>query len=349
MGYIDFVVKFNPKTETKNDLKNKILYSLFIKRRKANKPTIMFIGGDSGEGKSWTVLRLNEMLYEIVGESYKNYVNVTNIYTPLQYPEKMRLLLDKKNHPEYKNAFSLNIHEARDVVRSANWRSFLNQAIADVNATSRAIKPLNIFIIAQFIRDIDPNIRYTLTYYGTVKRPIGHKPRLKFSVLWKDDHDLEKPKIRKRGLKGIILYESGVKKIYRPKYFEMSRPGKEVIEEFEKEDVESKKSIIQRKLSKLMKEMSLELGENDKKIPAMIEYYLKNPDVLNNIGKLNMKNGKWKLKKECFQMHDLNSDEAKRFEKELNENLQKKAVSEITATDDKSFDEYIGDDSNDGL
>lgn len=47
----DFCIKYNPfKGEGEEQITEKLLYTLVIKRIKANKPTVWFIGGDSGEG-----------------------------------------------------------------------------------------------------------------------------------------------------------------------------------------------------------------------------------------------------------------------------------------------------------
>ena len=45
----DFCIRYNPfKGEGEKEITEKLLYTLVIKRIKANKPTVWFIGGDSG-------------------------------------------------------------------------------------------------------------------------------------------------------------------------------------------------------------------------------------------------------------------------------------------------------------
>lgn len=328
--FIDFKVKYDPDKDTKEDLTKKILYAIFVRRLKAKKPVVIFISGDSGEGKSTAALRLQEVLLEVQGLSLKNYINDVNVYTPLEYPKKLdKLLFDK----DLKRVNVICMHEAREIVKSTHWQSFLAQSISDVNALSRAIKRLAIIVISQFIRDITTNIRYTLNYYCKVERPIKKKARLYINVMWKDDNDLEKPRLRKRRLSGYLIYPNGRLRKIVPSYLEVSMPDPEVVEEFEKRDYEAKADIIKSKINKLIKEMEADLQVENNKINSMVEWYANNNDALNMIGK-RLKN-KWKLKPEVSKMHDLNPSELREFESKLNarfKNLQIKYDGDITYT-----------------
>lgn len=320
MAYCDFVIKY---TDDQQELLRRILYSVVIKRLKFKKPTIIFLGGGSGEGKSWSSLRLQELLFEIQGLSLKDYIEVTNVYTPIQYPKKLDTLLFNK---EYKKANIICMHEAREIIKAKHWQSFLTQAIGDVNAMSRQIKRMCIIIISQFIRDITTDIRYTLNFYITVRRPKGCKPRLYINMMWKDDRDLEKPKLRKRKLSGYLVYPNGRYRRFVPQYFEMSKPDKDIIEIFEKQDFEAKAGIIRNKLDRLLKEMAIGLEDTNKKIQAMVDFYIQTPDNLNLIGK--RVKGRWKLKPQFRQMHDLNEFEVKQFHDKLNDAMKDRGMME---------------------
>lgn len=312
MAFCDFVVRYDPETDSMEEVTKRILYSIYIKRLKAHKPAITFIGGDSGEGKSWTVLRFEQLLLEIQGIDILSYVNAINIYTPLQYPEKMdKLLFDK----ELKKVNIIGMHEAREVVKAKMWQNFLPQAVADVNAMSRTVKRMALFIISQFIRDITNDIRYTLNYYAIVRRPKGKPARLYFNVLWKDDRDLEKPKLRKRKLSGYLVYPNGDYKRYVPSYFEMSKPPAEIIKAFEKADTEAKVGIIKNKLQKMIDELKTDIGEQSNKVTEMLKFYQSNPDSRNLIGRIYR--SRWRLKKEAREMHNLSREEALTFEREM--------------------------------
>lgn len=319
--YVDFFVKHDFKTESEEELSKKILYALFIKRIKGKKQTTTFIGGDSGEGKSSTAIALQMLLMEVRGIDIKKYLSAMNIYTPLQYAQKLNPILYDKS---LKEADMICMHEAREVVKSKNWQSFLSQTVSDVNAMSRTVKRMNIFIVSQFIRDITTDIRYTLTYYGKVYRPIGKRARLYLYRMWKDDRDLEKPKLRKRGLVGYVVAPNGRAKKFRPQYFEMPPLPKDVKEMFEKEDFDAKSHIIKNKLNKLLKDLEKEYGDMEPKMNTMVEWYAKNPETLTLIG--SQRKGEWRVKKEFKDMHSLDKDEAKDFEKRLNQQLKNKGV-----------------------
>lgn len=329
MAFCDFVVRYYPSKDTPEDLTKKILYSIIIKRLKAKKPTVCFLGGDSGEGKSYAAIRLMEILLDVQGLDIKEYINDINVYVPIQYPEKIDALLNinkSKENERLKKVNVLCMHEAREVVKAKNWYSFINIAISDVNAMSRSIKRLAIFIISQFIRDISNDIRYTLNYYMIVRRPKGKKARLYINVLWKDDRDLEKPKLRKRKLSGYLVYPSGRYRRFVPQYLELSKPSKEIIEIFEREDKEAKISIIRRKIDKLIKEMSIDMDLKNTKIKSMIDFYSTNTENLSLIGQ--KYGNKWRVKPEIRKMHDLTKKEMKDFEILLNRKLREIGVIE---------------------
>jgi hypothetical protein len=318
MAFCDFRVKYDPKKDTKRDLYLRILYVLFIKRIKGKKPAPIFIGGDSGEGKSTTVARLMQDLCEIQGLNAIDVFEDINVFQPLEYSPKLDALLDPRNK-RLKKVNLFGIHEARDIIKSSKWQSFLAQVFADVNAQSRAIKPLVILIISQFIKDITKDVRYTLRYYATVRRPLGKKARLYINVMWKDDRDLENPKLRKRRLQGYLVYPNGRHRRFIPEYFEIEKPDAEIVRIMEKADKEAKGTIIRRKLEALNKEMEAEIGI-DNKIPKLVDFYADRPELLQSIGRRHR--GKWLTKNDFRQMHDLKREEIKRFEELISERVK---------------------------
>lgn len=320
MAFCDFVVKYNPETDSVETLTERILYSIWIKRIKANKPAVIYLGGDSGEGKSLGALRLIQLLLKIQGLDLKDYLSDINVYNPSQYPEKLdRILFDKT----LKKLNIICVHEAREVVKAKLWQSFVTQAVADVNAMSRSIKRLIFIIISQFIRDITPDVRYTINYYCMVRRPKQKRSRLYIHVMWKDDRDLEKPKLRKRRLSGYLVDPEGRYTRFVPEYLELRMPDKEIVKEFEKQDREAKGVIIRNKLNRLIKEINRE-NQIDTKIPAMVQYYTNNLDNLKLIGI--RKRGTWRVRPEFKKMHDLNPNEAREFQEQLNKVLKEKGV-----------------------
>lgn len=323
MAFCDFAIKYDPDKDTSEDIAKKIIYAIIVKRLKAHKPAICFIAGDSGEGKSYSGIRLQQLILEAQGIDIKDYFNEINVYTPLEYSQKIdKLLFD----PSLKKVNVICMHEAREVIKAKLWHSFVTQSVADINAMSRQIKRLCIIIISQFIRDITNDVRYTLNYYMKVRRPKGKRARLYIYVMWKDDRDLEKPKLRKRKLSGYLVYPNGRWQRFVPQYLELSKPDKELIDIFEKNDSEAKTGIIRDKLARLLKEMELDIGKQSKKVSALVEFHLKNIDSLDTIGK--RWKGKWIIRKEVKDMYGLNESEVNKFQSLLNEGLKNRGVIE---------------------
>ena len=323
MTFCDFAIKYDPDKDTSEDIAKKIIYAIIVKRLKAHKPAICFIAGDSGEGKSYSGIRLQQLILEAQGIDIKDYFNEINVYTPLEYSQKIdKLLFD----PSLKKVNVICMHEAREVIKAKLWHSFVTQSVADINAMSRQIKRLCIIIISQFIRDITNDVRYTLNYYMKVRRPKGKRARLYIYVMWKDDRDLEKPKLRKRKLSGYLVYPNGRWQRFVPQYLELSKPDKELIDIFEKNDSEAKTGIIRDKLARLLKEMELDIGKQSKKVSALVEFHLKNIDSLDTIGK--RWKGKWIIRKEVKDMYGLNESEVNKFQSLLNEGLKNRGVVE---------------------
>lgn len=315
----DFVVQHDPRYDNQEDLSKKVIYSLVVTRLKNRKPCVWFIGGDSGEGKSMAAIKVGTEVLEAQGIDYTPFVNDVNVYTPSEYPEKLQKLLFDKN---LKKINVITVHEAREIVKAKKWMSFINQAIADVNAMSRSVKRMAFFIVSQFIRDISVDIRYTITYYSTVWRPKGGKPaRLRIYRLWKDDRDLDKPKLCKRKIVGYLVDRQGKYNRYQPEYLELSMPDREVVKTFEAADRIAKEGIIKSKMQKLIAEIESDMGVENKKVGSMVEYYSKNTDSLNLIGRFSR--GKYRTNKEFKEMHGLTKMEAEEFENKVHDILKK--------------------------
>lgn len=336
--FTDFIVKHDEETETVEALTEKILYSVVVNRLKAKKPLIWFIGGDSGEGKSFTILHLQQIILKLQGIDLKDVLDDVNVYTPIEYAKKLDAILgmssDKEKNKRLRKVNVIAIHEARELIKAKNWYSFLNQAVGDINAMSRSVKRLCIFVVSQFIRDIDTSIRYTLNFYSIVKRPRNRFARLYINVIWKDDRDLEKPKLKKRRLTGFIIDKHGRRRRYSPVYLELTMLDKEILKHFEENDANAKRDILRKKLDKLIKTMELELNQYNSKVDSMVTFYVQNPDSLHYIGSRGKRG--FKLKPEVKEMHDLTPSEIRDFQNKLNIALKEKG---IAGSDDEETDE----------
>jgi len=313
--FIDFVV---PWSEDPTELGKNIIKNLVVGRLKAKKPCIIFLAGDSGEGKSYTGLKILEIINEYYGveTDVKNQV----IYTPLDYTKKInRLLFDK----EFRDYRILMMDEARELLKAQLWYSFINQALADINAMMRRVKPMAVIVISQFIKDVDIQMRRTLNYYGKCMRPLGKRTRLKLYTIWKDDTDIERPVLRKRPVRGLVV-KNGIRVQFKPTYFEIQLPDKRIIDEYEAINYEEKSMIIKRKLDLLMRQIQKELGQPYDKVEMLADWYAKHPESIHLV--LEKRRGRMQLRKDVRKLHDLTSDEAREFEKRLLEKLAEAGI-----------------------
>lgn len=333
MTFCDFVVNY---TDDRVELTRRILYSVFVQRVKKKKPCVTFIQGDSGEGKSTSTLALMQELLAIQGIDFEKHIEDCNVCLPFEYPTKINRLLHSQ---ELKKVNVIGIHEARTIVKAKDWNSFLTQTIADVQALSRSIKPLMFFIVSQFIRDITTDIRYTLNFYCKSVRPRSGGCRLYVNVLWKDDRDLDKPKLMRRKLYGYVILPNGIRKSYAPRYLEVSLPSKTIMDKFDEMDTTAKSAILKKKIEKLIQKMQQDAGVESGKVAALVDYYTASNEKLADIGK--MSRGKFKIEGKFKKMHDMTDTEWQDFTKLVNERLEQRGKNDGSNTGDAV--ESIGD------
>lgn len=315
-GFNDFVVDYS---EDVRELSGRILRNITLNRVKNNKPTVILVTGDSGEAKSYIVLAMLEELFKQQGLNLADYLEAIEIFTPYEYGIKFKKLLYDK---ALKDIHFVVLDEAREVVDAKKWYDFVNQAIAHINATCRTIKPMVIIVVTQFVKDIDSSVRRTLTFYGKCQRPLKRSPFLYLYRVWKDDLDLENPKLRKRRLVGYIV--KGNRRIKIKPYFRFRMPSREIVQIYEKLNYEAKTKIVNRKMDILLQRLQADIKGMDKQIDAMALFYAENPETLDLI--VERKRGKVTVKKEVQKMHGLTPSEAKAFEKALLNKLAEKGV-----------------------
>jgi hypothetical protein len=308
----DFIVRHDLSTESDDALVDKILFNLFLKRIRRHKPCIIGIFGKSSEGKSYAALRIQEVLARLNGFDLLENLEVVNVFLPIEYPEKINKLLNDK---KYRKVCVLCMHEARTVISAKLWYDFVTQAIADINAVHRKIKPLVVIIISQSINDITKEMRTTLDYYIKAERPIDCRTRLRLFKFWEDDLDINNIKLRKRKVKGLIVGPDGVHRMFRPEFWELRKPDKEIAHAFDKMDLLSKKEIFARRINEMISKMKLDLNLPEKKIDNIIDWYMSNPNNLLTIIERRM--GKIRLKKNVMELHDLNKSEYLQLENKL--------------------------------
>lgn len=320
INFIDFIIKIDKpinefSLEEQRALSENILQRILLNRIKKNKPTVVLLVADSGEGKSYTALKICDIILKAQGIDFAKHLNDVVVYTPLEYARKIDNLLNNK---ELKKVNVIMIDEARELVKASTWYSFVNRAIADVNAMSRGIKPMVFIVVTQFIKDIDPATRRTLTFYGKCARP-HRRVKLWLYKLWKDDRDIERPELRKRRIYGVI--KRGNRKAVIKPTFNFSMPRKELVEPYEIMQRQQKGRLIRRKLELLIKNLEKEFKGIYNKVDAIVKWYSERPGQVKFI--IERKGKKIKLTKDVQAMHDLTSDECNELEKRLMEKYEK--------------------------
>jgi len=318
--FIDFVVEWSDDPEL---LGHRIIQHITVNRLRAKKPVIIGLTGDSGEGKSYTALKIVDIINEYYGIDTAEHIDDIVVYTPLEYTKKLdRLLFDKS----LKRIHTLIIDEGRELIKAKLWYDFVRQAISDVNAMHRQIKPLCVVVVSQDFGDVLKDVRKTMTFYGRCYRPLYGNTNFELYRLWKDESDLENIKLRKRRLRGYIV-KNGRRNLFICGRFRVKLPRKEIIEKYEQLSFERKAKIIRQKLETLLKQIEKEIGPGFDKIEQLVNWYAERPELLNMI--LERKRNKIRVRKEFKQMHDLTTTELKEFERRLLEKLAEKGLARV--------------------
>lgn len=337
--FIDFVVPWNADPDL---LGRSIIRSITCSRLKARKPCIILIVGDSGEGKSFTGIKIVEVVNDEFGIDTKEHLDDSMIYTPLEYVQKMNncLYYKRNDRPDLKDLRILCIDEAREVIRARLWYTFLNQAISDCNAMSRAIKPIVLLVITQFIKDIDSSVRYTINFYGKCQRPLSGSTRFELERVWKNDYDLERPRLCKRPVAGMVR-ENHSQWMFRP-HFQVRLPDKEIVKHYEERSFESKSKILRKKIEKTLQVLEKEMGHEFDKVAELVKYYVhQHPEQIDLIR--DSKYRKFRLRKTFADMHGLTHIEVEDFEKRFLEESEKKGLCAAKQTEQAIESELYGE------
>lgn len=313
-GYIDFVLYVDKHQDM--TIAEQILQKLTTDRIKAKKPSIIFIAGDSGEGKSMTSVKIAELVEPDID------MDKQVIYTPFEYPDKLQWMLF---NPESKGRHVVFMAEARELVKAKLWYTLINQSIADVNAMSRTVKPLIFIINSQDISDVDKENRRLLTYYGYVVRPLSGKVNLKLYKINKSRHTIDNPKMRLKKLTGHLVQNGHYKK-FRIAKFKVSLPSDKIRKEFEDRDFKAKKDVILKKLDAMRKALKKDMPTMSR-LEETVEFMAKEHAILKKfIGR--SKSGKIRINKAVGKLFNLSKEDFPVFETMMVERLKKENLIE---------------------
>jgi len=312
MGVTDFIV---PYSENAIEMGNEVIRHLTVNRINSNKPVIILLVGGSGEGKSYTGLKIMDVINKWHGIKTSEHLEDQVVYTPLEYADKMDAILHDKDKKKLK---VLMIDEAREIVSSALWYSFVNRAIADVNALHRTIKPIVLIVVVQSIKDVDPSTRRTVQYYFKCARPLGKSVNLYPFRLWHDDRNLDAPRLRKRTLRGYYVKDHHKVK-FRPKKMIITKPPNEITKPYDKINKDRKSKILKKKFETLITKIQKEVGIDDR-VEKLVDWYMTHPELFDLVNK--RYRGRIRVDDGFKARHGLTKVEIKEFEIELDKRIQ---------------------------
>ena len=297
---------------TIEDVVAMIFFQLIIHRLRDDKPCVIGIVADSGEGKSNVAIHIIDMIYKKLGIDLMDFIEDTMIMGIEDYGVKVQNMLHDQR---LKKCCALIIDEAKATVDSKDWNDMLNRTVSMVNHLSRAIKPLAMFILSQRFRDIDASIRSSLTYYIKVSRPLNEHAWIKVYGFWEDDRDLANPKPRKTIIEGDVVVSGKYKRIKLSRIV-FPKVRKELWTKYTDIMVKAKADVLKEKFDDLRVALEKKYSNKDKGRMANLFNMLVEKDFLRQEYGL-YKYKKWKLRDEF--MKDFNVDKHQR--KELQDKL----------------------------
>jgi len=302
----DFTVKWQGNIQ---DTTTEIFDHLFYRRIKAHKPCVICITGASGEGKSNTGLHIVDKLFQKNGIDFKDYVKQAVVGGIEDFGPKAKAIIHDK---ELKPCFAIIIDEAAATVNSKDWASLTNRAVNFINNMSRAIKPLLIVIIAQSLKQIDSQTRHTINFYMPVKRSYNNPARAKIYKFYIDEHDLDKPRLKKKLVRGYIDYNDK-KEYIELKDIEFPKVRQEIWDIYKTDMIDSKSRLLEAEFDKLAKHL-IESNQDKQKerVTELAKFLWSNKYILSNFAKFTRK--KWMLKPEFVSNFGITDSEKKDLE-----------------------------------
>jgi len=299
---------------TVEDVVAKIFFQLIYHRLKDDKPCVIGIVADSGEGKSNVAIHLVDMLYKQLDLDLMEYLEDTIIMGIEDYGTKVQNMLHEQR---LKKCCALIIDEAKATVDSKDWNDMLNRTVAMVNHLSRAIKPLAMFILSQRFRDIDASIRSSLTYYIKVSRPMRENAWIKVYGFWEDDRDLSNPKPRKSIIEGDVVVDGKYKRIKLSKIV-FPKVRKELWEKYTDIMVKAKAEVLQDKFDDLRIALEKKYSSKDKtRLVGLFDMLVEKDFMRQEYGIYKYK--KWKLTDDFAKDFNVEKHQKKELEQKLTE------------------------------
>lgn len=290
-----------------------ILKAITLNRLNADKPSVILITGESGEGKSKSAIRVAKDILEMQDIDIREYMNDVIVYNPFEFMTKVDAILTDERL-KHINVFILD--EARGIVGANSWNSFINQAIATVNAVSRGVKPMVIIIVSQDVGDIDRSTRKTIRYEFMCSRPLMNAVRIRPVIYYKyrSRGSVEKMELRYRDMV-VDIRTPLTNQILSPPIFVVKQLEDDIWQIYKAQEKERKIKLIKNKTAQIVNKLKKEWDGEDSKVDKVYEILLANPDKLYELTML--KYGKRRVNAEAIEFADWSKYEIKDLEKRL--------------------------------
>lgn len=272
-------------------------------RFRQKKNTFIAIVGGPGEGKSYTALRLAEIIQPDFD------VKTQVVYYPHQF-------LDIINNASKRGIKVLVLDEAQVTIPAKLWYSFTNLAISFVTTTFRQLKSLALIIVTPNINWVEKTIREIINFYGVVARKENTPVYLKLYSVGFNYYDL---KDQHPYLQKIRFIWNG--KVYTLKQLKVGMPSEKIINEYEEMSREFKKKLIETQLEDVLTKIEKKVKIENKNLEEIANKLLGNEKLLTDFVR-KTKRG-FKLKKiDVKNLFNLTDTETNKLEKILIEKMK---------------------------
>jgi len=304
-----FDIMIKNYTGNEKEILSAIIDRLWIQKIKSGMPVMIAVVGKSSSGKSVFTLGTQEEIYKGLGlTNLIDFVEPCLLIKPSDYAPKMDGLLFNS---QYKDLFTVQLDEAKFLIATDDWQQFKNKATRTITATSRAIKPMIFFLLAQRRSDIEARTRQALDYYVEVVRKPGEKPYAMIFEVYEDKKKFNDPDFKTRPISVCLQYANGQTQTIVPR-IHFSMPSKEVWEKYKSIEMPTKASEIKSLLEQMQRDENKLRGETDIKIKQFVEYLKNNPAKLEEVGKLTKRG--WRVDKDSIARMGYNTKEIREIE-----------------------------------
>lgn len=291
------------KASSSSEVGEKLIKHLVESRFRQKKNTFIAICGGVGEGKSYTALRLAEIIQPDFN------VREQVVY----YPQQFLSVIENARSKGYKVVV---LDEAHTTIPARLWYSFTNLAISLVASTFRQLKSLVVIIVTPNINWVEKSIREMINFYGVVLRKEDSPTYLKLYEVGLNYFDLRE---QTPYLKRIVFAYNG--RPYRLNVIEVGMPSQRLIEEYEQVSTEFKRQLIEKQLAEVTRKIEKATEVSSKNIDDVVNVLIENKSLLFSLVRKRKEGMKLK-RREVAKLFKLTGPEVEELEQKLFEKVK---------------------------